>query len=185
MRTSKSVRVRTFAVVACVALATVGVLADDTKHGALSDHDFVMHAAMGGMMEVQLGQLAADRAASGDVKQFGQRMVIDHGKANDELKGLAASKNIALPTELDAKHKEMVDTMSAMSGAEFDKHYMAMMVEDHVKDVAMFEHEAKSGKDAEVKAWAAATLPILREHQRMAKEVAAKIGHAGMGHGSH
>jgi putative membrane protein len=185
MHTTRGVRDRTVALVACIALGTVAVFAVDVAKGESPDHHFVMEAAKGGMLEVQLGQIAADRGASDEVKRFGARMVVDHGKANDELEGLAASKGIVLPTELDAEHKAMVDEMSKLSGAELDRHYMAMMVEDHDKDVAAFEKEAKSGKDPEVKAWASATLPTLREHQRMAKDIAAKIGHRGMGHGSH
>src|SRR6476659_6762106 len=64
-----------------------------------ADRTFVMEAARGGMAEVEMGRLAVNKASNADVKQFGQRMVDDHGKANDELKGLASRKNVTLPTE--------------------------------------------------------------------------------------
>jgi putative membrane protein len=148
------------------------------------DQKFVLEAAMGGMEEVQLGQLAVSKAASDDVKQFGQHMVDDHSKANDELKALAASKNITLPTELAGKQKADYDKLSKLSGAAFDREYMKMMVDDHNKDVAEFQKESTSGKDPDVKAWAAKTLPTLQQHQTMAKEVDAKVGgHAAMKHG--
>jgi len=128
-----------------------------------------MEAAMGGMAEVELGQLASEKAQSDQVKQFAQRMVTDHGKANDELKSLAQSKNIALPTDPGAKHKATKDRLSKLSGAQFDRAYMQEMVNDHRKDVSDFEKESKSGKDPEVKAWAAKTLPTLQEHYQMAQ----------------
>ncbi len=128
------------------------------------------------MLEVKLGQLAVEKGSSDEVKQFGQKMVDDHSKANDELTQLAGTKGIALPNELGARHQAMVDRLSGLSGAEFDREYMKMMVDDHKKDVSAFEKEAKGGKDPEVKAWAAQTLPTLKEHQKMAKDVASKAG---------
>jgi putative membrane protein len=88
------------------------------------------------------------------VKTFGKRMADDHGKANDELKSLAQSKNITLPTDLDAKDKALRDRLSKLSGDAFDRAYMQAMVSDHRKDVNEFRMESRSGKDAEVKAWA-------------------------------
>jgi putative membrane protein len=133
------------------------------------DHSFVMDAAMGGMAEVELGQLATEKAQSEQVKQFAQRMVTDHGKANDELKSLAQSKNISLPTDSGAKHKATKDRLAKLSGSAFDRAYMQEMVADHRKDVSEFQREAKGGKDPDVKAWAAKTLPTLQEHMQMAQ----------------
>jgi putative membrane protein len=151
--------------------------AGSTAAGSLAaaDKAFVMEAARGGLAEVELGRLAADKAGNADVKQFGQRMVDDHSKANDELKGLASQKNITLPTETDAKHKATQARLSKLSGDAFDKAYMADMVADHNKDVAAFTRASKTSKDADLKAWAGKTLPTLQEHQKMAKDVAAKV----------
>lgn len=145
---------------------------------APADRAFVREAAIGGMAEVDLGQLAASKAESPDVKQFGQRMVDDHGKANEELKSWASQKNVTLPTELDAKHKAEHAKLEKLSGAAFDRAYMASMVADHNKDVAAFTRESKMAKDAELKAWAGKTLPTLQEHQKMAKTINAKVGAA-------
>jgi putative membrane protein len=118
---------------------------------AHADRKFIENAAKGGMAEVQLGQLAAQKAQSAEVKQFGQKMVDDHTKANDQLKQIASSKNVELPTALDGSAKREYDRLSKMSGADFDREYMKHMVSDHKKDVKEFSDEAKSGKDSDVK----------------------------------
>jgi putative membrane protein len=110
-----------------------------------SSQQFVKEAAIGGMAEVELGRLAADKASSDQVKKFGQRMVDDHGRANDELKTLAQNKNIDLPSSLDAKHQATMDRLSKLSGDAFDRAYMSEMVKDHRMDVNEFRNEAKSG----------------------------------------
>lgn len=133
------------------------------------DRNFIMDAAMGGMMEVELGRVAAQQGASDAVKQFGQRMVDDHSRANSELMSIASSKGISLPTELDAKHREHVTKLSSMSGAEFDRTYTRMMVSDHEKDVSEFEKQTTRGVDPDLKAFASKTLPTLQEHLQMAR----------------
>ena len=148
------------------------------------DRDFLMDAAMGGMMEVELGRVAAQQGASDAVKQFGQRMVDDHGQANTELMSLASSKGITLPAQLDEKHREHVTKMSAMTGAEFDREYSKMMLSDHRKDVSEFEKESTRGTDADLKAFATKTLPTLQEHLRMAEALpGAKSGGGNMNSG--
>jgi putative membrane protein len=146
------------------------------KSGGASDQHFVTKAAQGGLAEVELGQLAASKGSNDAVKQFGQKMVDDHGKANDELKSVAQQKNITLPTEPDAKAKSEKARLEKLSGAEFDKAYMAHMVKDHKKDVAEFQKESTSGKDSDVKQWAGKTLPTLQSHLQMAQDTAAKVG---------
>ena len=147
---------------------------------AAADRTFVKEAAIGGMAEVDLGNLAKDKASSADVKQFGDRMVTDHGKANDELKSWAQQKNVTLPAELDAKHKATHDRLAKLSGDAFDKAYMRDMVTDHEKDVAAFKKASTTAKDADLKAWAAKTLPTLEDHLKLARETAAKVGATGM-----
>ena len=144
-----------------------------------ADKTFMMKAAKGGMAEVELGKLAAEKASSSDVKKFGQRMADDHGKAGDELKGLAQTKNITLPAEIDPKDKALHDRLSKLSGEAFDRAYMQAMLADHRKDVAEFRAEASSGKDLEVKAWAAKTLPTLEEHLRLAQDASKAVGTSG------
>jgi putative membrane protein len=144
-----------------------------------ADEAFVMKAAKGGMAEVELGKLASQKASADNVKQFGQRMVDDHSKANDELKSLAASKKITLPAEMGAEEKALHDRLSKLSGAAFDRAYMKAMVADHVKDVNEFKMESKSGKDPDVKAWAGKTLPTLEDHLKMAREANSAVGTSG------
>jgi len=143
-----------------------------------ADVTFAKQAAMDGMAEVDLGKLASEKASNSDVKQFGQRMVDDHGKANDELKSWASSNNVTLPTEVNAQQKAMHDKLAKMSGDAFDKAYASHMVADHAKAVASFQHASKTASNADLKAWATKTLPTLQEHHKMARDINAKVGTA-------
>jgi putative membrane protein len=134
-----------------------------------SDRKFLESAAKDGLAEVELGQLASQRAESPEVKQFGQRMVQDHGKANDQLKQLAQSKGLQVPAETDKSHQKKMEKLQKLSGAQFDKQYMDDMVKDHKKDVKEFQKQAKSAKDPDVKNFAAQTAPTLQEHLQMAE----------------
>jgi putative membrane protein len=136
-----------------------------------SDKKFAMDAAVGGMAEVELGKLAAEKASNPDVKQFGQRMVDDHGKANDELKTVASKETIDLPASLDAKHQATVDKLSKLSAADFDKAYVKEMVKDHDTDVKEFQKEAQNGQNTSVRDFASQTLPTLQEHQKMIHDI--------------
>jgi putative membrane protein len=144
--------------------------------GGSADSRFMMKAAEGGMAEVQMGNLAKDRASSDAVKQFGHRMVDDHTKAGDELKSLASQKNVTLPTDVDADTKAVMDHLQTLNGAAFDHAYMAHMVSDHKTDVSEFQREASGGSDADVKAWAAKTLPTLQDHLKQAQDVNSQLG---------
>lgn len=144
------------------------------------DRNFVMEAAMGGMMEVELGRIAAQQGMSDAVKQFGQRMVDDHSKANEELMTIASSKGITLPTTLGEKHRAHVTKLSGMTGADFDREYVKMMVSDHRKDVNEFEKQSMRGTDADLKAFATKTLPTLQEHLRMAEALPGAKGGGNM-----
>jgi putative membrane protein len=139
-----------------------------------ADKDFAMKAAQGGMAEVSLGQMAAQKATDADVKNFGNRMVNDHGKAGDELKQLATNKGIALPTDLDAEAKKTSADLSKKS-KDFDKSYMNDMVKDHEKDVKEFEKASKDVQDPDLKSWASKTLPVIQDHLNIAKQIASKL----------
>jgi putative membrane protein len=162
-----------------VAPAWVGAQTSAPKSSGSPDVDFVIDAAKGGMAEVELGKLAQDKASSEDVKNFAKRMVDDHSKANDELQTLAKNKSITLPTDLDRKDKALKDRLAKLSGPSFDHSYMNAMIADHRKDVAEFKHEASAGKDPDVKAWAAKTLPTLEEHLKMAQDANKVVGTSG------
>jgi putative membrane protein len=154
---------------------TTGATGGTVSAMSNEDKEFVTEAGTGGLAEVQMGNLALQKASNADVKAFGQRMVTDHSKANAELAQLATTKGLALPTELTGEHKEMFDHLSSLSGAEFDKQYMKHMVEDHEKDVAAFDKASTSATDADVKGWAGKTLPTLKEHLEQAKSTAKKV----------
>jgi putative membrane protein len=136
---------------------------DDTK--------FIKESALGGMAEVEMGKLATQKASSDAVKQFGQRMVDDHSKANQQLKQAAAKSNIEVPTSLDSKHQSHIDKLAKLSGPEFDKAYLKDQVKDHEHDVDKFKDEAQYGSDPNVKQFAMATLPTLQEHLSAVKDL--------------
>jgi putative membrane protein len=147
--------------------------ANSTTSSSLTDDDnqFVMKAASGGLMEVELGRLAQQKGSSARVKEFGSMMVTDHSKANDELKSLAQSKGLTLPATMKDEHQKHVKDLGEKSGADFDKAYMNMMVDDHKEDIEDFEKCSKNGKDADVKAFATKTLPVLQKHLASAKSI--------------
>lgn len=155
---------------------TMGTVSDSTTdtsamNPAASDpKDFMEQAAVGGIMEVESGKVAQTQASSAKVKEFAALMVKDHSAANEELKGIAAKKSVTLPTSLPADKQQHLDAMKKMSGAEFDKHYIGMMVEDHGKTVSLFQAGSKNS-DAEASAFATKTLPIIQGHFEKAKEI--------------
>jgi len=136
-----------------------------------NDKKFATEAALGNMTEVKLGQMAADKATKPEVKEFGQRMVTDHTKANDDLKSVASAQKIDLPTSLDAKHQAVVDRLSKLSGAEFDRAYVKDMVRDHDADVKAFQHQSQYGQDSALRDYAARTLPTLQDHQKQIHDI--------------
>ena len=155
--------------------------AADNSNLSSHDHKFVKEAAMGGLYEVQAGQLAAQKATTSEVKQMAQHIVNDHTKANDQLKSIAQSKGVQdLPTQLDSKHQRKLEHLNKLSGAEFDREYSKMMVSDHKDDIKTFRKEAEDGKDADLKQFASQTLPALEQHLSMAQssERAAKAGNS-------
>jgi putative membrane protein len=140
-----------------------------------TDVEFIRKAAMGGKMEVDLGNIAQSNAASDRVKNFGNMMVTDHSQANGELMQFAQSRNVVLSDSLDKKMKDHMTSMQQMKGKAFDKHYMGMMVDDHVKDVKEFEKASTGAKDPDLRAWAAKTLPVLQKHLDSAKAIRPKL----------
>jgi len=144
---------------------------DKTTTEAITDEQFVLKASAGGLAEVNLGRLAAKSASDSAVKKFGKHMVMDHDKANKELIDLANKQKFSVAARMDAEHQKMFDKLSTTTGAAFDREYMAGQVKDHEVTVALFEKQAKNGKVSELKKWAEKTLPTIREHLKMAKEV--------------
>jgi putative membrane protein len=144
------------------------------KNATVSDRTFMRKAAEGGKAEVELGKLAQEKAASPEVKQFGERMVNDHTKASDQLKQVAEKEGVTLPDKLNAKDRATKARLEKLSGEAFDRAYMRDMVKDHTEDVAEFRKEANNGKDPEVKSFASQTVPTLEDHLKEAKNIAPK-----------
>lgn len=140
-----------------------------------ADSAFANKAAISGMAEVALGKMAASKGVSAEVKNFGNMMVTDHGKANDELMSIAQKKGLTLPTGLDAEHQAKSDSLSKLSGADFDRGYIKVMVEGHKKTLALMNNEATGGKDADLKAFAAKTAPVVQHHLDEITQIQASV----------
>lgn len=152
---------------------------DTTGNLSHQDRKFIEEAAQGGMMEVELGQLAAQKAASAEVRQFGQRMVQDHGQANQKLMQVASQVGVTVPKTLPVSMRNEKEKLSRLSGAEFDRMYMSHMLKDHQKDVKEFEKTSQKGDNAAIRSFAQQTLPTLRQHLEMAQDLAAAVGVPG------
>ncbi len=135
------------------------------------DSEFMVKAASSSMMEIELGNLAQQKASSQRVKDFAAMMVRDHTQASDELKALAARKNVTLPSTAGDKHRDHIKDLQEKTGADFDKAYMDMMVSDHKESVDSFEKASNNANDADVKAFASKTLPVLKSHHDQAKSI--------------
>jgi len=148
-----------------------GMSSTDTTAVTKDDADFAVEAANGGMMEVQLGNYAMKNASSQRVKDFGAMIAKDHSQANEELKSIASSKNIVLPTFISEDvNKDMLNIMEK-KGRDFDKAYMKMMVDDHENDIRKFEKASNDCKDPALKNFASKTLPALKAHLESAKAI--------------
>jgi putative membrane protein len=146
---------------------------NDRKFEADSAEDqseFLVDAAEGGMFEVEAARIAQQKATSAKVKTFAKHMMDEHSKANKELKALAAKNNVTIPTALGEDKMDKIAKLNRLSGHEFDKEYMDMMVKDHKEDVRLFDKESKGTDNNEVEKWAANTLPTLQKHLEMAQQ---------------
>lgn len=152
-------------ILALTAFGTFGIVITAIKN----QNNFWTEAAQSSMTEVILGNLALQNSQNEEIRTFAQKMVTDHTAVNDELKTLAASKNVMLPTDISAKQKSSMDKLSNLSGMEFDREFMKIMVKDHEALVKLFQKQADSGTDEDAKAFAAKNLPTLQEHLSMAR----------------
>ena len=146
-----------------------------TSPNSLSSRDrtFVMQAGQTGMLEVELGRLAVQRGSSPGVKQYGQEMVEDHTRANQELMQLAMQKKVELPTEMSTQNTAMIDRLSGLSGTSFDTAYKQAMIDSHNQAIALFQAQSQQGQDPQLKAWATQKLPNLQAHLEMVNQMLA------------
>ena len=171
MSARKSKKTLTVAMVSALLAAAAGLAtAADTGLSA-ADRDFINKAAQGNLMEVAAGKLATQRGMSSTVKEFGQRLVTDHGAANDTLKTLADSKQMNLPDTVSPEGNTALGKLESLNGSEFDKAFAQMMVKDHTADIGDFEKEVKKAADPDVKAYAQQTLPTLKHHLMLANRL--------------
>lgn len=160
------------AVLMCMGMCMPVAAQDGMTKMSAADKKFMMMAAMGGMAEVEMGRLALEKSSSDAVKQYAQKMIDDHTAANNELMQVASSKGVTLPTQPDAKHMAMMSKMQKLSGMEFDMMYVKESgVKDHEGMEKLLMKESMSGKDMDAKAFAAKTLPTVRMHLQMARDM--------------
>jgi putative membrane protein len=132
-----------------------------------------MQAGQLSMMEVELGRLAVQRGSSAGVKQYGQEMVEEHTRANQELMQLAMQKKVELPTEMSTQNTTLIDRLSGLSGSSFDTAYKQAMIDSHNQAIALFQAQSQQGQDPQLKAWATQKLPNLQAHLEMVNEMLA------------
>lgn len=140
--------------------------------------EFLQRAYQNNLTAIQLGQLAEQKGQSPQIKEFGQHLVQGHQALNDKITQLASQKNITLEKKLDTPHQMMVDRLSGLSGAEFDKHFINQQVNTHRRDVALYQAAADKNTDPDVKSFAKSSVPALREHLQMAQTQASTINEA-------
>jgi putative membrane protein len=145
----------------------------------VADRNFARAAAAGGLAEVELGRLADHNGRSPEARRFGQRMVEDHTKANNQLKGLAAAANIPLPNALGPEDQAMRERLDKMQGDAFDRDYIRGQISAHQETVQLFEYEIGSGQDLQLKNFASQTLPVVMRHLEMAQNIDARLTGAG------
>ncbi|MCF0051121.1 DUF4142 domain-containing protein [Dyadobacter chenwenxiniae] len=158
----------TLLLVTCVLLSAVLAFSDRFENDS-PDKTFVLAAAAGGMLEVKLGELAMKKAVSAKCKDFGKMMITDHTKVNDELKAMAAKKQVTIPAALSPAKQQKFDSLAAQSGEKFDLLYMNMMIASHEETIGLFQNESNEGKDPDFKKWADSKIPALKHHLEMAK----------------
>lgn len=156
--------------VSAQATAPAGASAPRAAH---ADSSFMKNAAESSFAEIDAGNLALQKGSAAEVKAFAQKMVDDHKKADGELQGLAASKGVKLPTEATMVAKGKAKLLEKRDGTGFDHAYAENQVSAHKDAVKLFEKAAKDAKDADVKAWAAKTLPTLQHHLQEAQALEA------------
>jgi putative membrane protein len=158
---------------ACAAMAQPDGSVDAKSSTNATDSTFMQHAAADGLAEVQLGQMALNKSSDAQVKQLAQHIVDDHTKANDQLKALAQSKQVTLPTAPTSDAQKESKDLQAKNGSSFDQAWLKDMVKNHQAAVKAFTQESKQAKDPDVHQFAQTTLPTLNTHLQMATKLAA------------
>ncbi len=143
---------------------------------AKADQKLLTDLAIANMAEVEHGRSALQKTQNEQVKKFAQQMVDDHTKGLEEVRKVAAARNVTLPTTLDAKHKAMADRLDKLSGESFDRAYMEQAgVASHKEAHQLVTKAASSARDSEVKALASRLQPTIHQHMNSAEQLHAAI----------
>jgi putative membrane protein len=163
--------------------STLDTIGTNSKSDLQDDETaFIQQAAVGGMMEVEVGNKALQKSKNPEVKKFAQMMVTDHTKANTELQKLATNKGLQLPATFPAEQQKHIDALDEFADKGFDRQYMEMMVSDHIKTLELFR-KAAAYKDPDIKAFATKTIPVLEGHYKTANTINTAIQKQKMNNG--
>jgi len=165
------------AIFLCAASTTSIAQTAGGPHPSNSATEFVEKAGKGGLAEVEMGELGAQKATSGQVKAFAKRLVTDHTQANEELVAVIRGKGLQVPSSQSTTHKAMMDKFRQQdAGKSFDRDYIGQMVEDHKIGIELFETAADDAKlDSDLRGYAKKTLPTLRDHLKQAQTIESKL----------
>jgi putative membrane protein len=152
--------------------------AEATRTLAAEDRDFITMAASSGMMEVQASRMALEKSKNNHVRDFAQRMIDDHMKANEELRNIARTAGMSeLPTAMVQVHASHMDRLQALGGVEFDREFVAQAgVAGHTEAIDLFEKASRDAANPEIRAFAEKQLPTLREHLEQSQKLAKTVG---------
>jgi putative membrane protein len=166
--------------VTVLSLVVAAVSACDTLTGGpgletgIYDQRFADFATESGLAEVEAGRLAASRAQSGEVRDFANRMVEEHSRADEDLNGLLDRKGIQTAAGISPEHRQMIDRLAQLSGQAFDREYIAGQVADHREAVARYRRQTIEGEDRDIRELAKRSLPQLEQHLAMAQALASR-----------
>lgn len=146
--------------------------AKDQSAGLSADKSFLKSALQGSLAVVQASQLALQRSSSDQVKQFAQHMVDDHAQLDDQLKPIAANLSVKAPTEPPKKEKAEITKLQGLTGADFDKAYVQLMLKDHEADAEAFKHEEDKGQSPALKDAVTKADPVIQSHLKMIQDIA-------------
>lgn len=136
-----------------------------------NEAEFATNAADASLAEINFANLAVSTSSNNDIKAYANMMLKDHGAANDELIALAKSKNITLPVTMSSEHQKRRNDLAEKTGTDFDKKYVSLMEENHVKVLAFMEHEARKGTDLDLKAYANKMVPVINSHLNAIRKI--------------
>lgn len=158
---------------AAFAFSPISLRAQSGNNASMLDKHFVSEALKGGMAEVEMGRLAAEKDESSDVRQFGQKMVEDHTKLGDQMKQVASQIGVAIPKSPTLLQQAEIKKLRGLSGNQFDQEYIRTMVKDHEQDLKDFRKEADTGKSSLVKNAASQGADVISSHLSIIKRIAA------------